>query len=76
MVKKKSNLFTIAKHAEEVKLPPVLALQIWDYDIFSPDDYVSTPASCVLPAPAFPPFKMAASSHRLIFSLLGTHYVG
>ena len=43
VVKKKTNMFTLAKHAEEVKLPPVVAIQIWDNDLFSADDYVLYP---------------------------------
>eukprot|EP00052_Salpingoeca_macrocollata_P020806 m.175674 g.175674 ORF g.175674 m.175674 type:complete len:2346 (-) comp21363_c0_seq2:105-7142(-) len=42
VVKKKTSFFSRAKNAEEIKLPPVLTIQIWDNDLFSPDDYVGS----------------------------------
>jgi hypothetical protein len=38
VVRKKKTLLSLGK--EELKLPPILALQVWDNDIISPDDFL------------------------------------
>lgn len=39
MVKKKRSLVSFGDR-EERKLPPVLALQVWDNDLFGPNDFL------------------------------------
>eukprot|EP00043_Microstomoeca_roanoka_P019046 m.208684 g.208684 ORF g.208684 m.208684 type:complete len:2004 (-) comp16932_c1_seq2:1013-7024(-) len=51
---KKRSLLTTDK--EEVKVPPVLSLQIWDNDLFSADDFLASIDLNLLAIP--PPFKL------------------
>jgi myoferlin len=40
VVKQKTHFYSLGK--EEVRLPPILTLQVWDNDIFSRDDYIGS----------------------------------
>lgn len=38
VIQKKRRFFSIDK--EEIKLPPILSLQVWDNDLISADDFL------------------------------------
>lgn len=40
VVKKKEHFYNLTK--TEKHLPPILTVQIWDNDLFSPDDFLGT----------------------------------
>ena len=40
VVKKKEHFYNLTK--TEKRLPPILTMQIWDNDLFSPDDFLGT----------------------------------
>lgn len=40
VVKKKEHFYNLTK--TEKRLPPILTVQIWDNDLFSPDDFLGT----------------------------------
>ena len=38
VIKKKEHFYSLTK--AEKRLPPILTMQIWDNDLFSPDDFL------------------------------------
>lgn len=52
---KKRSLLALEK--EEIKVPPVLSMQVWDNDLFSADDFLASIDLNLLEVPV--PYKMA-----------------
>ena len=45
VIRKKQHFYSLTK--TEVHVPPRLTLQVWDNDLFSPDDFIGECLLCV-----------------------------